>query len=276
MCFVIFAADVGQGSGRTQTLGNVCLNATWLSVWPKTGTLGKQVILSELMEQARPRHPFRCHKGTAISDCAPARETLESLLSTMDAPQDDASLYDLKASLTHKVMCLAALMICHAPATDLTVAALRQVYRRLDDHELSNIAQKWKESSAQGRMTVYYAARLLETVRNNHATHYAMPVYLLKAVLTLWLYARLFDNSNLTGFTTSINITNPNDTDVGQWKSAGPSRIRLPGIADLLSRQGRRKLLSESIIAMHSLGSWGVSKVYLDLLKRLEASEPAT
>ncbi|KAL1611040.1 hypothetical protein SLS59_000677 [Nothophoma quercina] len=205
-----------------------------------------------------------------------ARETLESLLSTMDAPQDDASLYDLKASLTHRVMCLAALMICHAPATDLTVAALRQMYRRLDDHELSNIAQKWKESSAQGRMTVYYAARLLETVRNNHATHYAMPVYLLKAVLTLWLYARLFDNSNLTGFTTSINITNPNDADVDQWKLAGPSRIRLPGIADLLSRQGRRKLLSESIIAMHSLGSWGVSKVYLDLLKRLEASEPAT
>lgn len=235
------------------------------------------------MEQARPRHPFRCHKGIAVPDRAPARETLENLLSIISTPQDDASLRDTKASLTHKVMCLAALMVCHAPATDLTVAALRQIYHRLDNRELSIIAQKWRESPAQGRTTVYYAARLLETVRNNHATHYAMPIYLLKAVLTLWLYARLFDNSNLTGFSTSpgprgpnaTTIANPNDVDLGQWTLAGCSRICLPGIADLLSPQGRRKLLSESIIAMHSLKSWGVSRVYLDLLKRLEVSEAA-
>lgn len=54
---------------------------------------------------------------------------------------------------------------------------------------------------------------------------------------------------------------------------AGCSRIRLPGISDLLSLQGRQKLLSESTAAMHSLQSWGVSRVFLHLLKRLETSE---
>jgi hypothetical protein len=241
--------------------------------------LGKQVILSELMEQARPRHPFRCHKGMTIPDHPPAREALESILHVIDSQQETASLDDMKASLTHKVLCLAALMTCHAPATDLTVTALRQIYHRLDDRELAAVAQKWRECSAHGRTTVYYAARLLETIRNNHATHYAMPVYLLRAVLTLWLYARLFDESSLTGFDISpgvTSITNPSDVDVGQWILAGPSKIRLPGIADLLSPQGRRELLSESVAAMKSLKSWGVSRVYLHLLQRLEANEVAT
>lgn len=275
------SADSPEGSGRNQTLRDACLNATWASIWPKTGTLGKQVILSELMEQARPRHSFRCHKGVTTPDRTSAREALENILSIMDTQQEEVSLHDIKASLTHKVMCLAALMTCHAPATDLTVVALRQIYHRLDDRELANIAQKWKECSAKGRTTVYYAAQLLETVRNNHATHYAMPVYLLRAVLTLWLYARLFDHSSLTGFiispgvtrTAAPNITNPNDVDIRQWTLAGCSRIGLPGVSDLLSLQGRRKLLSESTAAMHSLQSWGVSRVYLHLLKRLEASE---
>lgn len=259
------------------------MRATWLSVWPKTGTIGKQVILSELMEQARPRHPFRCHKGTTIPDRSPARATLESLLQIMDSQQEGNSLHDMKAALTHKVICLAGLMICHAPATDFTKAALWQIYHRLDDRKLSSIAQKWKESPEQGRTTVYYAARLLEIVRNNHTTHYAMPIYLLKAVLTLWLYAVLFDNGNLTGFSMSpglsgsaaAKVLNPNNVDLGEWTNAGCCRIRLPGIAELLSLQGRRKLLSESTAAMHSLKNWGVSGVYLHLLKRLEASESA-
>lgn len=217
-------------------------------------------------------------------DRAPAREALESILHIMDTQQEESSLSDMKATLAHKVMCLAALMTCHAPATDLSVAALRQIYRRMDDRELATIAQKWKECSAQGRTTVYYAARLFETIRNNHATHYAMPIYLLKAVLTLWLYARLFDDSSLTGFSVSpgttkavaANTANPNDVSVSQWELAGCSKIRLPGIANLLSLQGRHKMISESVAAMQSLKSWGVSRVYLHLLKRLEASEAAT
>ena len=131
---------------------------------------------------------------------------------------------------------------------------------------------------------MYYAARLFETIRNNHTTHYAIPVHLLKAALTLWLYARLFDNEALTGFSTSsgsnlsatANVKNPNDLDINEWILAGCSRIRLPGVADLLSLQGRRKFLSESVAAMHSLKNWGVSRVYLHLLKRLESSETAT
>lgn len=260
------------------------MGATWLSVWPKTGTLGKQVILSELMEQARPRHLFRCHKSANLPDRLLARETLQNLLAIIDAQQDEASLYDMKASLTHKVMCLAALMTCHAPATDLTVVALRQIYHHLDDHELSVIAEKWRECPEQGRTTVYYAARLFETIRSNHTTHYAIPIYLLRSILILWLYARLFDNENLTGFSTSPgsdtsatgNITNPNDLEIHEWLLLGCSRIRLPGVADLLSLQGRRKLLSESVATMQSLKNWGVSRVYLHLLRRLESSEAAS
>lgn len=231
------------------------------------------------MEQTNPRHAFRHYKSRTIPDCTSAREALESILHVIDSQREPESLDDMKASLANKVLCLAALMACHAPATDLTVVALRQIYHRLDDRELAAVAQKWKESPAQGRTTVYYAARLLETVRSDHATHYAMPVYLLRAVLTLWSYARLFDESSLTGFDTTPGVTsfvNPNDMDVGQWVLAGRSKIRLPGIADLLSPQGRRKLLSESVAVMHSLKGWGVSQAYLHLLKRLEASEVAT
>lgn len=106
-----------------------------------------------------------------------------------------------------------------------------------------------------------------------------MPVYLLRAVLTLWLHARLFDNSSMTESRTSpgdTRATNPNDIDVGQWILAGRGWICLPGNVDLLSPHGRRKLLSEAVTVMNSLKSWGISRVYLHLLKRLESKEVAT
>lgn len=259
---------------------DTCQTATWLSVWPKTGALGKQVILSELMEQARPPHPFRCHKSTSVQDSNPAREALGQLLDFMKPQADEGVHSNAKASLTHKAMCLAALMTSYAPATDLTAAALRQIYHRLDDHELSNIAQAWKESHAQGQTTVYYAAQLFNCLCNNssHATHYAMPVYLLRATLTLWLYARLFHNSDVTGFKTAPGTTIQNPVYVNtasQWTAGGFTRIWLPRIPELLSLQGRRELLSEAIAAMQSLSCWGVSKVYLHLLRRLQTSEAA-
>jgi len=251
---------------------NTCQNATWLSVWSETGTLGKQVILSELMEQTRPRHLFRDHNTLSSDDSKPAREVLGQILATMETQQIDCHHNDAKASLTHKAMCLAALMSCHAPSTDLTVVALRQIYHRLDDPDLSTIATKWRESDAEGRTTVYYAARLLETLRHSHATHYAMPVYLLRAILTLWLYARLFEDSRTSSET---NLIDPNVVEISQWRLASHRRIHLPGITDLLSLTGRRALLSEGIVAMQSLRYWGVSKVYLHLLRRLQSSEAA-
>ena len=268
------------GYGRTQTLRDTCSGSTWLSVWPKTGTIGKQVILLELMEQASPQHLPRCHEGAVLGGRSSARETLQGLLAIMDNQQNEGSSHDIKALLTNRVMCLAALMTCHAPVTDLLEVALRQIYHRLDNHELSNIAQKWRACPEQGRATVYYAARLFETVRNNQSAHYAMPIYLFRAVLTLWLYARLFDNENLTGFSVSSgsntaatpSTKSPNDLDILQWLNSGSNRIQLPGIADLLNLQGRRELLFISVATMHSLKSWGVSRAYLNLLKRLASS----
>jgi hypothetical protein len=81
-----------------------------------------------------------------ISDRAPAREALESILHVIDSQQETASLDDMKASLTHKVLCLTAPMTSHAPATNLTVAALRQIYHHLDDRELAAVAQKWRDA----------------------------------------------------------------------------------------------------------------------------------
>lgn len=74
-----------------------------------------------------------------IPDRAPAQGALESIVYATDAQQETASWDNMKASLTHKVMCLTS-MTCHAPAAGLTVAALRQIYHRLDDRKLTAVA----------------------------------------------------------------------------------------------------------------------------------------
>lgn len=108
-----------------------------------------------------------------------------------------------------------------------------------------------------------------------------MPASLLRAVLSLWLYSVLFDKPEVTGFTLELqesasialgSVRTEND-QVQDWIADGRGRVKLSSIADLLCRQGRRTLLKHSIAAMSSLKSWGISRGYLQLLERLEASE---
>ncbi|CAI9629304.1 unnamed protein product [Alternaria burnsii] len=269
----------GLGSGRTKTLADVIATDSWLSTWSETSTLGKQAILQELLERVRPSGSMN-HKVAAVSDQAQAKQVLESLLSLLKEDQD-VSMDNLKASIVHKAICLTALLIGLSPALDLTKIALSCVYNQMTDQELSHIAKVWRETPHQGREAVFHAAHLFETIRNSHTSHYAMPASLLRAVLSLWLYSVLFDKPGLTGFTLesresasiALGSARTENDQVRDWIADGRGRVKLPSIADLLCRQGRRTLLKHSLAAMSSLKGWGISRGYLQLLERLEASE---
>lgn len=232
------------------------------------------------MERVRPSITNFHPRGTVATNNAHAKECLESLLSVLNE-QQDIPVDDLKAFMVHKAICLTALMIGFSPAVDVTKVALSRIYNQMTDQELTHMAQTWKEAPYQGREAVFHAAHLFETIRNSHIIHHSMPAFLLRAVLTLWLYSVLFDKPDVTGFTiergdlSSIALGTTH-TDVDQarsWIAQGHGRVKLPSIANLLCWQGRRKLLEHSIAAMGSLRSWGISRGYLQLLKRLEASE---
>ncbi|EXA29100.1 hypothetical protein FOVG_19360 [Fusarium oxysporum f. sp. pisi HDV247] len=273
----------GLGCGRTETLANVISQDKWLSTWSKTGTIGKQVIIQELTDMVRPADAQR-HRQNAFPDPERehARDILEKLLSLMESHEKETSVAGLKALVAHKIMCLAALMLSYSPIADLTAAALRRIYKCLDDQELFQIKRAWNASPYQGRKAVLYAARLLESVRSNHTTHYSTPVFLLRAVLTLWLHSILSEKSESdessigkddASSSVVIGTTNSNIAQINGWLSSGRGRVRIPGMANLLCLQGRRKLLEEAVVAMQSLKSWGASRSYLELLKRLERSE---
>jgi hypothetical protein len=204
---------------------------------------------------------------------------LESILEHLQ--QDDVPVSDLKALTVHKVICLSALMLCSAPAVDVSSVALSHTYNRLDNRQLTEIAKLWRGAPHQGREVIVYAARLFEAIRTNHTTHFSMPVHLYRAVLTIWTYSLLTETPEITGFSseqdTSVSILlGPADAhrvQVQDWIVNGRGRIKIPGMTNLLCVNGRHKLLEESIVAMGSLKSWGISKGYLQLLKRLDAKE---
>ncbi|KAH7357520.1 hypothetical protein BKA66DRAFT_562431 [Pyrenochaeta sp. MPI-SDFR-AT-0127] len=270
----------GLGSGRTKTLGDIFASSNWISIWSQTGTIGKQVILEELMETVRPKDHFHYQTNPSSTDTVQAEKALESLLVVMEA-EHDMPVIDLKALIAQKAICLAALMLCHVPVKDTTTAALSRIYNRCNDRELSEIGEAWRATPYQGRKMVLHAGRLFQTIRTNHTTHYSVPIYLLRATLTLWLYSLLLEKPDVTGYireqdtlaSITLGTADINSSEVGDWISNGRGRVKLPGIANLLCKQGRQKLLRESMVAMALLKSWGISKAFLHLLRRLEASE---
>ncbi|KAF2647734.1 hypothetical protein K491DRAFT_723173 [Lophiostoma macrostomum CBS 122681] len=272
----------GLGSGRTKSLAEVIADDGWSSIWSKTSTLGKQVILQELMDLARPASSTSDPQIALSSHRAKAKQSLENLLLVLTEDQD-TPVHELKALIAHKAICATSLLICSSPAIDLSKAAMSQIYNRMTDRDLCQIAQVWREAPYQGREAVFYAACVFETIRNNHTVHFSMPAFLLRAVLTLWLYSLLFDKPEVTGFAVeqedagsiALGAAHVNGDQVRDWIAHGRGRVKLPSIANLRYWQGRRKLLEHSTAAMGTLQSWGISKGYLQLLKRLEASEAA-
>lgn len=235
------------------------------------------------MDRVRPTSSTSDPKVALPPDRAHAKEVLESLLLVLKEGQD-IPVHELKALIAHQAICFTALLICSSPALDLTKSAMSQIYNCMTDRELSQIAQVWREAPYQGREAVFYAACVFETIRNNHTIHFSMPAFLLRAVLMLWLYSLLFDKPEVTGYAVeqedsgsiALGAAHVDSDQARGWIAHGRGRVKLPSIANLRCWQGRRKLLELSTAAMGSLKSWGISKGYLQLLKRLEASEAAS
>ncbi|KAH7072041.1 fungal-specific transcription factor domain-containing protein [Paraphoma chrysanthemicola] len=271
------------GSGRMKTLAETAADDSWLSIWTKTGTIGKQVILQELMDRVRPVRSLMPYASNSSSEREHAKRILESILEHLEQ-EDDVPVLDLKALTVHKVICLSALMLCSSPAVDVSSVALSHIYSRLDQRQISEATKLWRAAEHQGREVIAHAARLFEAIRTNHTTHYSMPVHLCRAVLTMWIYSLLSESSDITGSSSEqensasilLGSIDADGVQIREWIVNGKGRIKLPGMANLLCANGRHKLLEEAIVAMRSLKSWGVSKGYLQLLKRLKAKESAS
>lgn len=187
---------------------------------------------------------------------------------------------EVKAVISYRVMILAALMTYHAPTRNITSIALKFIYGRMEDETWAQLGEQWKKAGGQGRLTSFYAARVLQTVRSNYCTHFSTPISLFRAVLILWVYSILAERCNGDGFLApppapSV-VLGPNSLRTMEnvdWIEAGWNKVKLPGIGNLLCAQGRRKMLDESIMVMRFLKGWGISSTYSLLLGRLRANE---
>ncbi|KAL3254198.1 hypothetical protein ABHI18_009097, partial [Aspergillus niger] len=52
----------------------------------------------------------------------------------------------------------------------------------------------------------------------------------------------------------------------------GWGRIKLPGIGDIMTGRGRSRFLDESILGLRTLKYWGISRIYEQVLTRLQAA----
>ncbi|KAH7113042.1 hypothetical protein EDB81DRAFT_893731 [Dactylonectria macrodidyma] len=268
------------GPEDLSTMGRVIADNSWKTVWVKTNTIGKQVMLQHLSDvindqtTGHPGMPRFAHDDKMLAEGA-----LTALLAMTENEQLEQPIDELKAATTHQVMALTALMIHNAPKRSLTPIVVKFIYGKAEDEALAHMAKQWRNSAGQGRLACFYAARVLQAVRSNHCTHFGTPVSLLKAVFILWIYSRLADRFH-DGFlypspapTVVLGPKPLGGMERTDWIESGWSRVKLPGISNLFCAEGRCKLLDESVVLMRSLKAWGISSTYAHLLTRLRASE---
>ncbi|BAE63467.1 unnamed protein product [Aspergillus oryzae RIB40] len=250
------------------TLGQVINGRTWRYAWSKTGTLGKQTILQYLANVVNGKD----HVSPASPSFSPeqnraALEALETLLEETGDQGYGHSWSDLKASAIHRVMILSALTLYHTPTSHIVPLAIKVIYGKMNDDSWTLTIDRWRSSSCQGRTGVLYASNLFETVRSARCIHFMTPVLLLKAVLVMWLYSIIHDRlRHGRGYQLEIpsvvlDLKSLDTPATKQWIANGSSCIKLPGISNLLSRQGRCKMLEESVVVMRSLRAWGISTI---------------
>ncbi|EEU37685.1 uncharacterized protein NECHADRAFT_87471 [Fusarium vanettenii 77-13-4] len=269
-----------NGSGGLPTMERVVADDTWKSVWSKTNTLGKQVILQHLSDVIKDQSSSQFGvPGFSYHDKLLAANVLNELLTLTENEQIEQSIDEVKAATTHQIMALSALMTHNTPTANLLPTVVRCIYGKVDDTEWSQIGERWKSSSSQGRLGCFYAARILHGVRSSHCTHFGTPVSLLRAVLVLWLYSALSERSQ-EGFLyprpAPAVVLGPKPLegmDNNSWIGIGWSRVKLPGIGNLLCAEGRGKLLDDGVTLMKSLKGWGISSTYSQILMRLRASD---
>ncbi|GKZ50238.1 hypothetical protein AbraIFM66951_003233 [Aspergillus brasiliensis] len=254
------------------TLEHITSDRNWSAIWPKAGTFGKQAII-QLLLNAVSNHQKSSESPS--SDSIDVDEDLRQLLEVTENEEGLSSI-ELKANATHRLMILYALMISNIPNLPLIPTALKIKGRHLSEVDLARLVNEWGTVSHQGRSAIFYAARILETVRSHHCAHFCTPVFFFRAVLVIWLYSSLcIPQSRLPPATEAPSITlrapDWGGVNAVEWINSGWGRIKLPGIGDFMSDRGRSRLLDASILNLRALKSWGISRIYEQLLARLRA-----
>ncbi|KAI2827673.1 transcriptional regulator family: Fungal Specific TF [Aspergillus niger] len=277
----LWEATTAQGwatfSARTSrnkplTLEHITSNRNWSAIWSKTGTLGKQAIIQLLLNAVSNHQRL---SGSPSFDSSEVNEDLRRLLELTENEEALCST-ELRVCATHRLMILYALMTNNIPKVSLLPTVLKIKGRHLSEFDLGKLADEWGAVSHQGRSAFFYAARVLETVRSHHCAHYCTPVFFFRAVLVIWLYSSLcIPQGHPTPATEapSITLRSPDwgGLDAVEWINSGWGRIKLPGIGDIMTGRGRSRFLDESILSLRTLKYWGISRIYEQVLTRLQA-----
>jgi hypothetical protein len=258
------------------TLGQVAAISSWRASWAHTGTLGKQAILQYLAYIVDARWQSAGIPGFSEDDRRAAARTLEELLSQTEDGCDIHSASELKAAIVHRIMAMTALMKFHAPVSNLLSVAFNVIYGKLQKGFWEQMADQWATFPNQGRIGVLFAARIIETVGSNRCTHFSTPVSLLRAVLLLWFYSTISDRlrrlfpARLPIPSVVLDLKALDSIELHNWIENGSSCVKLPGCGNIMTTNGRSKMLNESIVVMKSLKAWGINSMYAQLLTRLQ------
>ncbi|PWY72452.1 early growth response protein [Aspergillus sclerotioniger CBS 115572] len=258
------------------TIGHITTERSWSVAWFKTGTLGKQVILQLLLNAA---NDFGGPQGFPDSSSLATNDAEEELRHLLEITEKEVelSITELKACVAHRLVILYALMINNLPKMLLLPAVLKMKCQPLSEAELGRIRDEWDAAPRQRRLALFYAARVIETVRTHYCSHFSTPVIFFRAVLAIWLYSALYSPPCRPSMPTeapSIALRAPDWGGVSArgWIESGWGRVKVPGIGDFMSAQGRNKLLDASIVTFKTLRYWGISKIYEQVLARLRAT----
>lgn len=261
-----------SGRNKPLTLEHITSDRNGSAIWSKAGTLGKQAIIQLLLNAVSNHQRL---SGSPSFDSSEVNEDLRRLLELTENEEALCST-ELRVCATHRLMILYALMTNNIPEGSLLPTVLKIKGRHLSEFDLGKLADEWGAVSHQGRSAFFYAARVLETVRSHHCAHYCTPVFFFRAVLVIWLYSSLcIPQGHPTPATEapSITLRSPDwgGLDAVEWINSGWGRIKLPGIGDIMTGRGRSRFLDESILSLRTLKYWGISRIYEQVLTRLQA-----
>lgn len=275
-----------SGANKDSTIEQIIADRSWTSAWADAGVLGRQAILQFLFNSIL---DGRLHASSSIGaslSVLEAEKALSDLLTTTAVEkQQELSIPDLKASITHRIIIVSGLMTGKCPSLNLTSLALRLKYQRYNDDELGSLLAEWTgtqavmPSSKHGRMAVYYAALVFRTVQSNYCTHFSVPVLFFKAVLILWIYSTLCSKSTLSSSTGAADViigandlVNSGNMENMDWFHSGRGQVKLFRVGNIMSTVGRSRLLDEAVSVMKSFRYWGISKIYMQLLMHLQTN----
>ena len=130
-----------SGSGGLPTMERVVSEDNWRFIWSKTNTLGKQVMLQHLTNVIRDNSQGQAGTpGFSYHDKQIASNVLTDLLDLIEKDQGQDFIDDVKATTTHKMMVLAALMTHNVPVQSLLPTTLKYIYGKVRSSD-------WAEAS---------------------------------------------------------------------------------------------------------------------------------